>query len=54
LALGATAIGALAIGSVAVGAFAMKHGRVRTLTIDDLEVRRLRVGELIIDSGLPR
>jgi hypothetical protein len=27
---------------------------VRTLTIDDLHVRRLHVGELIIDSGVPR
>jgi hypothetical protein len=54
LALGATAIGALAIGRVAVGAFSMKRGRVRTLTVDNLEVRRLQVGELIIDSGAPR
>jgi anti-sigma factor RsiW len=53
-ALGATAIGALAIGRLAVGAFAMKRGRVRTLTVDDLEVRRLHIGELIIDSGMPR
>jgi hypothetical protein len=54
LALGATAIGALAIGRLAVGAFAMKRGRARVLTIDDLEVRRLHIGELTIDSGLPR
>jgi hypothetical protein len=54
LALGATAIGALAIGRLAVGAFAMKRGRARALTIDDLEVRRLHIGELTIDSGLPR
>jgi hypothetical protein len=26
---------------------------VRTLTVDNLEVRRLHVGELIIDSGVP-
>src|SRR5262245_1763226 len=53
-ALGATAIGALAIGSLAVGALALKRGRVRTLTVDTLEVRRLHIGELTIDSGLPR
>lgn len=53
-AIGAFAIGALAIGRLAVGAFVMKRGRVRTLTVDDLDVRRLRVGELIIDSGVPR
>jgi hypothetical protein len=53
-ALGASAIGALAIGRLAVGAFTMNRGRVRTLTVDNLEVRRLHVGELIIDSGVPR
>jgi hypothetical protein len=50
-AVGATAIGALAIGRLAVGTFAMKRGRIRTLTVDNLEVRRLHVGKLIIDSG---
>jgi hypothetical protein len=54
LALGATAVGALAIGRLAVGAFAMKRGHVRTLTGDNLEVRRLHIGELTIESGLPR
>jgi hypothetical protein len=53
-AVGATAIGALAIGRLAVGAFAMKRGHVRTLTVDILEVRRLHIGELTIDSGIPR
>jgi hypothetical protein len=53
-ALGATAIGALAIGRLAVGTFAMKRGHVRTLTVDILEVRRLHIGELTIDSGIPR
>jgi hypothetical protein len=51
-ALGATAIGALAIGSVAVGAFVLKRGRVRTLTVDHLEVRRLHIGELTSDGNL--
>jgi hypothetical protein len=54
LALGATAIGALAIGRLAVGALAMKRGRIRTLTVDHLEVRRLHIGELTSDSGLSR
>ena len=31
----------------------MKRGCVRTLIVDNLEVRRLHVGELIIDSGVP-
>src|SRR4030095_6608755 len=52
-ALGATAIGALAICLVACGAFAMKRGRVRTLTVDNLEVRRLHIGELTSDGRLP-
>jgi len=51
VALGATAIGALAVGRLAVGAFALKRGRVRTLIVDHLEVRRLYVGELIIDRS---
>jgi hypothetical protein len=32
----------------------MKRGRVRTLTVDHLEVRRLHVGELTIDSSPTR
>jgi hypothetical protein len=32
----------------------MKRGRVRTLRVDNLEVRRLHIGELTIDSGVPR
>jgi hypothetical protein len=53
LALGATAIGALAIGRLAVGAFTMTRGRVRSLTVDNLDVRRLHVGELTIDRVVP-
>ena len=53
-ALGASAIGALAIGRLAVGALALKRGRVRTLVLDDLLVRRLHVGQLTVDSGVPR
>jgi len=51
LALGAVAVGALAIGRLAVGTVALKRGRVRSLVIDDLDVRRLHVHELVIDSG---
>jgi hypothetical protein len=50
LALGATAIGALAIGRFAVGALAVKRGRVRSLIVDDLEVRRLHIHEFVIDG----
>jgi len=42
-AIGATAFGAVAIGRVAVGAFAARRGHIRTLTIDHLTVRDLRV-----------
>ena len=54
LAVGATAIGALAIGRLAVGALVLKRGRIRTLTVDNLAVRRLHIGELTSDSRLPR
>lgn len=53
-ALGATAIGALAIGRIAVGALAVGRGRVRTLTVDNLVVRRLHIGELTGDGRLLR
>ncbi len=43
LALGATAIAALAIGRLTIGVFAVKRGRVQSLGVDDLEVRRLHV-----------
>jgi hypothetical protein len=32
----------------------VKRGRIRTLAVGDLDVRRLHVGELIIDDGAPR
>jgi hypothetical protein len=32
----------------------MKRGRVRSLTVDNLEVRRLHIGELTVENGLPR
>ena len=51
-ALGATAIGALAIGRLAIGSFVVRRGRLRSLTAETLEVRRLHIGELIVDSRL--
>jgi hypothetical protein len=39
---------------MAIGAVALKRGRVRSLMIDHLDVRRLHVRELVIDSGMPR
>jgi hypothetical protein len=44
LAVGALAVGAVSIGSVAVGALALGRGRVRRLTIDQLEVHRMSIG----------
>ena len=52
LAVGAVAVGALAIGRLAVGALSMGRGHVRYLAIDDLDVGRLRVGELVADADL--
>ena len=51
-AIGAAAIGALAIGSLAIGALALKRGHVRTLRVDDLDVRRLHIGELLAPRSL--
>jgi hypothetical protein len=51
-AVGATALGAMAIGRLAVGAFAARRGRIRTLTIDQLNVRRLRVDSVSGDRLL--
>ena len=47
LAIGAAAIGALAIGRLAVGAFDVKRGRIRALSVDDLQIGRLYVREQI-------
>jgi catechol 2,3-dioxygenase-like lactoylglutathione lyase family enzyme len=43
VAVGAVALGALAIGSLALGRLVVGRSRFRRLTIDDLEVGRLRV-----------
>jgi hypothetical protein len=45
LALGAAAIGALAIGTLAIGRLTIGRARIRRLEIDELVVRRTRVGE---------
>ena len=52
LALGAFAIGTLAVGRVAIGRLVLGGSRVRKLTGDDLEVKRLRVGELKISERM--
>ncbi len=52
LATGALAIGALAIGRLAIGGLALKRGSVRTLSIDDVTIGRLRVRELAIDRDI--
>lgn len=45
VAVGAIAIGALALGSLAIGRVATDRGRIRTLEIDELHIRRLVVDE---------
>ena len=52
VAFGAMAIGALGIGRAAVGALSLKRGRVRSLAVEDLDVGRLHVRELVIDREL--
>ncbi|WP_372422025.1 hypothetical protein [Salinarimonas chemoclinalis] len=62
--LGATAIGALAVGAVAIGALAisrlaidrmgLRRGHIRSLTIDELHVRRLRVDREDGPAARPR
>jgi hypothetical protein len=48
-ATGALAVGALAIGRLAVGALSLRRGHVRSFVVDDLEVGRLRVRELVVE-----
>jgi len=52
LALGAFAIGVLAIGRLAIGALRLKSGHARSLTVDNLQVGRLHVRDLIVDREL--
>jgi hypothetical protein len=49
LSIGALAIGALAIGRLVVKRFAAKNGTIDRLVIQELEVGRLRVRELITE-----
>jgi quinol monooxygenase YgiN len=51
MAIGAYAIGALAIGRLAIGALTLRHGRIRSLLLDDVSVARLEVRELVLDRG---
>jgi hypothetical protein len=51
LACGALAVGALAIGRLAIGSLGVGRARMRSMDIDDLHVRRLRVGELEVAAG---
>ena len=44
-AFGAVAIGALAIGRLAIGRLVIKRAHFRTLEVDELTVRKLRVVE---------
>jgi hypothetical protein len=50
-AVGAFAVGAFAIGRLAVGALTLRHGRVRSLVLDEVSVARLEVRELVVDRA---
>jgi hypothetical protein len=43
--IGALAIGALAIGALAIGRLMVGRARIRSVVIDELVVRRLRITE---------
>ncbi len=49
-AIGALSAGAVVIGSLAIGALAVKRGRVRSLTIEELDVRCVRLGQVVEDG----
>ena len=51
MAIGAYAVGALAIGRLAIGALTLRHGRVRSLLLDEVSVARLEVCELVVDRA---
>ena len=51
LAIGACAVGAFAIGRLAIGALALRHGRVRSLWLDEVSVGHLEVRELVVDRA---
>jgi PPOX class probable F420-dependent enzyme len=50
MAAGAAAFGAVAIGALAIRALAVKRGKIGHLSIDELEVGRLRVREPVIEE----
>ena len=47
-ALGALAIGTLAVGRLLIKRLAVRKARIHSFTIDELEVKRLRVGEFVL------
>lgn len=56
-ALGALALGAFAVGALAIGRLVLKrlspgHARARSVEIDRLDVKELRVGDLEITGRL--
>ena len=51
MAIGACAVGALAIGRLAIGALSLRHGRVRSLLLDEVTIARLEVRELVLDPA---
>jgi hypothetical protein len=52
--IGALSIGAIAIGALAIKRFALDAGRIKRLSIEELDVGRLRVRETISDSEARR
>jgi hypothetical protein len=50
LAVGALAVGAAAIGALAIGVLSVRKLRLMEARLDEVYVRRLRVGELEIES----
>jgi hypothetical protein len=52
LALGALAIGTLAVGRLLIKRLAVRRARVHSFAIDELDVKRLRVGEFVITDRI--
>jgi hypothetical protein len=52
LALGALAVGTLAVGRLLIGRLAVGRARMCSLSLDELDVKRLRVGELVITDAI--
>jgi hypothetical protein len=53
LSIGAIAMGAVAIGALAIRRLALGTGQIRRLSIDELDVGKLRVRERIIETDSP-